>query len=116
MTTGDFKDFFIEFFLSIWDPLATDVKKSKVEISKKDSTRMRKEAVEKLKSIPWYDLFHSKGMPADPVPSFQNDLATAAEALALLWISYEAIINKEGKSRTNFVYGVIADIKVCATK
>ena len=77
---------------------------------------MRKDAVEKLKSIPWYDLFHSKGMPADPVPSFENVLATAAESLALKWISYESTIRKEGKSKKNFVYGVKDDIKVYTVK
>ena len=182
VTSGDFQDFFIEFFTSIWDPLSssslketmtdkwvgeegeiqegiivgTDMsrndisngfvsisdtvdsisgiavetgitvvkyitelisppsspKSSKIKKNQLDSTRLREEAKMKLSGISWCDLFHSKGMPLDPIPSFDNILAEAAEALALKWIKYEMIIDANDKSGKNIVYGVRDDLKV----
>ena len=50
---------------------------------------MKEEVVSKLKNIKWDDLFYTKGMPADPVPNFDNLLANAAEDLAKQWINLE---------------------------
>ena len=87
-------------------------KSSKIKKNQLDSTRLREEAKMKLSGISWCDLFHSKGMPLDPIPSFDNILAEAAEALALKWIKYEMIIDANDKSGKNIVYGVRDDLKV----
>ena len=43
----------------------------------------------KLGDIEWSPLLLSKGLPADPVPSFENTLSVAAESLAHQWIALE---------------------------
>jgi hypothetical protein len=143
VTSGDFKDFFIEFFTTTWDPLssipstlnldsswegesfqqqadketsadstsekagATVVKyftdllstdattPEQDEKNKEEGARLKKEVVAKLAGIKWAELFHTKGMPTDPVPSFDNSLTDAAEALANKWIVLEEKTSKE---------------------
>ena len=136
MTSGDFKDFFIEFFTNTWEPLPsspstsnldaswegesfqqqTDKETSAESTSEKagasvikyftdllsadakndeEGARLKQEAVAKLSGIKWTELLHSKGMPADPVPSFDNSLTDAAEALANKWIASEGKTSKD---------------------
>jgi hypothetical protein len=137
VTSGDFKDFFIEFFTTTWDPLPSipstlnldsswegesfqqqaDKETSAESTSEKGgatvvkyftdllSTRLKKEAFAKLAGIRWTELFHTKGMPADPVPSFDNSLTDAAEALAKKWIALEGKTSKDSS-------GAKADLEV----
>lgn len=140
VTSGDFKDFFIEFFTTAWDPLSSSAsstinldsswggesfklqadKETSAESTsekagetvvkyftdllatpeqeaknKEDAARQKQEAIAKLAGIKWTELFHSKGMPADPVPSFDNSLTDAAEALAKKWIALEGKSSKD---------------------
>lgn len=53
------------------------------------SAKIKEEAINKLKTIKWDDYFNTKGMPADPVPSFDNVLANAAQDLSKQWIKLE---------------------------
>jgi hypothetical protein len=153
VTSGDFKDFFIEFFTTTWDPLpsipstlnldsswegesfqqqadketsaestsekagATVVKyftdllstdattPEQEEKNKEGGASLKKEAFAKLAGIRWTELFHTKGMPADPVPSFDNSLTDAAEALAKKWIALEGKTSKDSS-------GAKADLEV----
>lgn len=73
--------------------------------STEDIAKQRQETIAKVNAIQWTDLFHSKGMPADPTPSFDNSLTDAAEALANAWISLEGKTPK-GSSQSK------ADIEV----
>ena len=96
LTSGDFKDFFIEFYTSIWTPpslssssSATSTTKEKSSNKGDKSTKLKEEAINKLKTIKWDDFFNTKGMPADPVPSFDNVLSNAAQDLSKQWIKLE---------------------------
>ena len=95
LTSGDFKDFFIEFYTSIWTPpsqassSASSTTKEKSGGKKDKSAKLKEEAVYKLKTIKWDDFFNTKGMPADPAPSFDNVLANAAQDLSKQWIKLE---------------------------
>jgi hypothetical protein len=96
LTSGDFKDFFIEFYTSIWTPpslssssSASSTTKEKGSKKADKSVKLREEAGNKLKTINWDDFFNTKGMPADPVPSFDNVLANAAQDLSKQWIKLE---------------------------
>lgn len=53
------------------------------------SVKSKEDALNKLKNIKWDEFFYTKGMPADPVPNFDNLLANAAEDLAKQWINLE---------------------------
>jgi hypothetical protein len=142
VTTGDFRDYFVEYFTLIWDPLtpsdadyvtvdeslqdkdstnfvsvpesltddesvpATVVKfitnlltppsspsrLKKTPIDAVEAAHLQKEARSKLSDINWVSLFHTKGMPSDPVPSFDNSLARAAETLSQRWVGLESTI------------------------
>lgn len=171
MTSGDFRDFFIEYFTVIYDPYGSQIDSSSnweneneneltettviendndistnfisvlqdstdtgtnvvkyiteflsapssPQNSKKNKNenyiRIKLEMKEKLDTILWDELYHQKGMPKEPEPSFQNSLADAAEILAKKWISYEnSIIEKSGKSENSSVkVGVKEDVEV----
>ena len=98
LSTGDFKDFFIEFYTSIWQPpsLSSSSSASSTSLNDKKTTKKedksvkpKEDAIDRLKSIKWDDFFYTKGMPADPVPNFDNLLANAADDLAKQWINLE---------------------------
>lgn len=72
----------------VWDPLS-DPSISEKNRTKEESTKLRREAMTKLGDIKWSYLLLSKGLPADPVPSFENTLSVAAESLAQQWIALE---------------------------
>ena len=97
LTSGDFKDFFIEFYTTIWKPPSLSSSSSASSISladknilkKEEAVKSKEEVVAKLQNINWDEFFYTKGMPADPVPNFDNVLANAAEDLAKQWINLE---------------------------
>ena len=72
----------------VWDPLSNPsiIEKNR---TKEESTKLRREAMTKLGDIKWSYLLLSKGLPADPVPCFENTLSAAAESLAQQWIALE---------------------------
>lgn len=114
LTSGDFKDFFIEFYTSIWTPpslsssSASSTTKEKSSKKADKSAKLKEEAINKLKTIKWDDFFNTKGMPADPVPSFDNVLASAAQDLSKQWIKLE----EETTSATAAASGSAAPVSV----
>lgn len=66
LTSGDFKDFFIEFFNKTTPPVTTEVANT-------------------LSNLNWQTLFHAPGMPEN-ITDFSNSLSEASEKLAQEWI------------------------------
>jgi hypothetical protein len=83
----------VKYFTDLLSTDATTPEQDKK--NKEEGARLKKEVVAKLAGIKWAELFHTKGMPADPVPSFDNSLTDAAEALANKWIALEEKTSKD---------------------
>lgn len=68
---------------------STSLNDKKTTKKEDKSVKLKEDAANKLKNIKWDEFFYTKGMPADPVPNFDNLLANAAEDLAKQWINLE---------------------------